>query len=68
MGAEEKTPPTAGEVAGKAVGATVDAVAGAVTGTVDLAKDAVKDPVGTARGLLGKAGKFLSGLAEKPKE
>ena len=66
MSADDKTP-TPGEVAGKAVGATVDAVTGAVTGTVDLAKDVIHDPAAAARGLLGKAGKFLSGLAEKPK-
>ena len=65
MSGDDKTP-TAGEVAGKAVGATVDAVAGVVSGGVELAKDAVKDPAATARGLLGRAGRFLSGLAEKP--
>lgn len=69
MISDDKTPPpqpTVGEVAGKAVGATVDAVTGAVAGGVDLAKDAIKDPAGTARGLLGRAGRFLSGIAEKP--
>ena len=66
MSAEDKTP-TPGEVAGKAVGATVDAVTGVVTGGVDLAKDVIQDPAGTARGLLGKAGRFLTGLAEKSK-
>lgn len=66
-GDEEKTP-TLGDLAGKAVGATVDAVTGVVSGGVDLAKDAIKDPAGAARGLLGRAGRFLSGLAEKPPE
>ena len=67
MSADDKTP-TPGDVAGKAVGATVDAVTGVVTGGVDLAQHVIKDPAGTARGILGKAGKFLSGLAVKPKD
>jgi hypothetical protein len=54
--------------AGEAVGKAVDAAASVVTGGVDLAKGAIADPAGTARGLLGKAGRFLSGLAEKPKD
>ena len=66
MSAEDKTP-TTGETVGKVVGAATDAVAGVVTGGVDLAKVAIHDPAGTARGLLGKAGRFLTGLAEKSK-